>query len=84
MSGGRTGNGRRPDRLQVGAHVRVQFPGGSMVAEVVDDFGFIGIRDRQIVHVRALEQTDLPQDFDIPAEEVEVLWVPPPRRGQAA
>lgn len=73
-----------PDRLPVGAHVRVQFPGGSMRAEVVADFGFIGIRDRQIVHVRALEPTDLPQDFDIPAEEVEVLWLPPPGRGRAA
>lgn len=71
-------------RLPVGAHVRVRFPGGSMKAEVVADFGFIGIRDRQIVHVRAIEDTDLPQDFDIPAEEVEVLWLPPPRRGRAA
>lgn len=73
-----------PSRLPVGAHVRVRFPGGSMTAEVVADFGFIGIRDRQIVHVRALEPTDLPQDFDIPAEEVEVLWLPPRRRGRAA
>ena len=55
-----------------------------MKAEVVADLGFIGIRDRQIVHVRALEPTDLPQDFDIPAEEVEVLSLPPRRRGRAA
>jgi hypothetical protein len=73
-----------PYRLPVGAHVRVRFPGGTMKAEVVADFGFIGIRDRQIVHVRALEATDLPQDFDVPAEEVEVLWLPPRRRGRAA
>lgn len=55
-----------------------------MTAEVVADFGFIGIRDRQVVHVRALEPTDLPQDFDIPAEDVEVLWLPPRRNGRAA
>lgn len=73
-----------PERLPVGAHVRVRFPGGTMKAEVVADFGFIGIRDRQIVHVHALEPTDLPQDFDIPAEEVEVLWLPPRKRGRAA
>jgi hypothetical protein len=71
-------------RLPVGAQVRVRFPGGSMKAEVVAYFGFIGIRDRQIVHVRAIEDTDLPHDFDIPAEDVEVLWLPPPKRGRAA
>lgn len=74
----------KPDRLPLGAHVRVQFPGGWMKAEVVADFGFIGIRNRQIVHVRALEPTDLPQDFDIPAEDVEVLWLPPRGKGRAA
>jgi hypothetical protein len=69
-------------RLPVGARVRVPFPTTTLDAEVVIDLGFVGVGGRQLVHVRALEDTDLPKDFDVPVEEVEVLSVPPRRRNR--
>lgn len=74
----------RGERLPVGARVRVPFPTSTLEAEVVIDLGFVGVGGRQLVHVRATEETDLPQDFDVAVEEVEVLWVPPRRRHRRA
>jgi hypothetical protein len=74
----------QPEALPVGARVKVRFPGGVLNAEVVEDRGFLGIGGRQIVRVRAVEETDLPSDFEIPAEDVEVLSLPKKNGRRAA
>ena len=78
------GNWPAHERLPVGARVRVPFPTSTLDAEVVIDLGFVGVGGRQLVHVRALGETDLPKDFDVAVEEVEVLWAPPGRRRRRA
>jgi len=70
----------KPFTLPVGAHVRVQFPVSTLDMEVIEDRGYLGIGGRQIVRVRALGETDLPSDFEVPSEEVEVLSLPEPKR----
>lgn len=67
----------KPLTLPVGTHVRVQFPGGTFEAEVIEDRGYLGIGGRQIVRIRPTHETDLASDFEVPSEEVEVVSYPP-------
>jgi hypothetical protein len=74
----------KPLTLPVGTIVRVQWPASTMDAEVIEDRGYLGRGGRQIVRVRALEETDLPSDFEVPSEEVEVLSLPEPKTRRRA
>jgi hypothetical protein len=84
-SGGR--RGRAAERqaavhLPVGAHVRVELPNSILDMEVIGDRGLV--EGRQIVHVRSLDAEYVQADFEVAAEDVEVLSLPRARRGRAA
>lgn len=68
--------------LPVGARVRVQLPNSALDMEVVEDRGVL--EGRQVVRVRALDDEFVRADFEVMADDVEVLSVPKPRRGRAA
>jgi hypothetical protein len=64
-------------RLRIGDRVLVRWPGTAMEAEVIADRGLILSGDRQVVRIRAVEETDLPNEFDVPAEYLEPMTEPP-------
>ncbi len=65
-------------RLPVNTRVRVRFPYGSIEARVTEDRGWILQGDSQLVRVRAVDETYYLNEFDIPADFLEVL-PPEPR-----
>lgn len=74
----------RPLTLPVGTRVLVHWPTTTTEAEVIEDRGYLGIGGRQIVRIRATQETDLPKDFEVPAEELEVLSLPAPKTRRRA
>jgi hypothetical protein len=68
--------------LPVGAHVRVQLPNSILDMEVVEDQGVH--EGRQIVRVRSLDAEHVHADWEVAAEDVEILSLPRARRGRAA
>lgn len=68
--------------LPVGARVRVELPHSILDMEVVADLGME--EGRQIVRVRSLDAEYVQADFEVVAEDVEVLSLPKSRRGRAA
>lgn len=74
----------KPLTLPVGTRVLVHWPTSKMEAEVIEDRGYLGKGGRQIVRIRATEETDLPKDFEVPAEELEVVSLPEPKRRRKA
>ncbi len=68
--------------LPVGAHVRVELPHSVLDMEVAEDVGTE--EGRQIVRVRSLDAEYVHADFEVAAEDVEVLSLPGARRGRAA
>lgn len=68
--------------LPVGAHVRVQLPHSLLDMEVTEDCGIVD--GRQIIRVRSLDEGFVSSDLEVAAEDVEVLSLPPTRRGRAA
>lgn len=74
-----TGRADRPKRLRIGDRVLLRWPGSVMEAEVIADRGSILPDDGQVVRIRATEPTDLPSEFDVPAE-----WIEPVPEGRAA
>jgi hypothetical protein len=71
-----------PNPLPVGSRVRVQLPHSVVDMRVVEDRGIV--KGRQIVRVRPLDETYIPGDFELPADEVELLALPPGSRERAA
>lgn len=67
--------------LPVGAHVRVELPNSVLDMEVVEDLGELD--GRQFVRVQSLDAEYVHADFEVAAEDVEVLSLPK-RRGRAA
>jgi hypothetical protein len=67
--------------LPVGAHVRVELPHSVLDMEVVEDLGELD--GRQVVRVQSLDAEYVHADFEVAAEDVEVLSLPK-RRGRAA
>lgn len=63
----------RVARLRIGDRVLVRWPSSVMEAEVIADRGAILSGERQVVRIRAVEETDLPSEFDVPAEYLEPL-----------
>jgi hypothetical protein len=66
----------REPRLRLGDRVLVRWPGTVMEAEVIADRGLILSGDRQVVRIRAVAETDLPSEYDIPAEYLERVAEP--------
>lgn len=82
---GRRGGGLRsvqPMHLPVGAHVRVLLPHSTLDMEVLEDRGIVD--GRQVVRVRSLDHAYVHADFEVAAEDVEVLSMPKAKRGRAA
>jgi hypothetical protein len=63
----------RRRRLRVGDQVKIHFAGRDIVARVIEDRGLIGIKGRQLVRVSAANLFGEPGEFELPAEEVEVV-----------
>jgi hypothetical protein len=74
--------GEAAAHLPVGAQVRVQLPHSLLNMEVMEDLGTVG--GRQIVRVRSLDEGYVSSDLEVAAADVEVLSLPPARRGRAA
>lgn len=77
------GKKTKPLTLPVGTRVLVHWP-TTTEAEVIEDRGYLGIGGRQIVRIRATQETDLPKDFEVPAEELEVVSLPEPKTRRRA
>jgi hypothetical protein len=67
--------------LPVGAHVRVELPNSVLDMEVVEDLG--ELEGRQVVRVQSLDAEYVHADFEVAAEDVEVLSLPKTRRKRA-
>ena len=60
--------------FRVGQRVALQFPGGAMPGEVVEDRGNVGWQGRHILRVRRVSEYEEERDtFEIPAEAVTPL-----------
>lgn len=68
--------------VPVGTLVRINFPGATLAAEVVEDRGFIGVGGRQLVVVKTLEETYFPREMELAVADLEILG--PPREERAA
>ena len=68
--------------VKAGTRVRVNFPGASVEATVVEDRGLILDGDVQMVRVRAVEETYYLNEFEIPSCFIEVLPREKPRKSR--
>ena len=60
--------------FRVGQRVSLRFPGGPMLAEIVEDRGNVGWRGEHIVSVRRVSEYEEERDtFEFPAEAVTPL-----------
>jgi hypothetical protein len=62
--------------LRLGERVLIRWPGTVLEAEVIADRGFILTDGGQVVRIRAVAETDLPSEYDIPAEYLERVAEP--------
>ena len=77
-------------RIRIGEMVTVPFPGGPMLAEVIEDRGNVGSRGRHIVRVRFVSEYEEERTaFEMPVENLTFLNADPatqpvPKRKWAA
>jgi hypothetical protein len=73
MSKGTWRNGKH-GLIRVGQRVAIPGVSGNVRAEVVEDRGYIGVRGRQIVRLRTLDElVEARREFEMPAEDLIVV-----------
>jgi hypothetical protein len=59
--------------IKVGDKVRFHYGVGPIIATVIEDVGWIGIRGRQLLRVRFSLEDPFITETEVPAEEVELV-----------
>ena len=62
----------RPRKINAGDRVRMPYGIGEILADVIEDRGFIGIGGRQLIRVRVNPGKEWQEEFEVPAEEVKI------------
>ena len=64
---------KKKSDFKVGDKVRFHYVVGPIVATVIEDRGWIGIRGRQLLRVRFSLEDPFITETEVPAEEVELV-----------
>lgn len=64
---------KKKSGFKVGDKVRFHYTVGPVIATVIEDVGFIGIRGRQLLRVRFSLEDPFITETEVPAEDVELV-----------